>query len=118
MAQADGENASLKHEQLWAPWRLAYITGEIDKKKPATADLQLLPGADPHCFICRAVADTNDRQNLLVHRGTSIVTVLNRYPYNNGHLLVAPQLHKGRLDELTTDEQAETMAAITRLVNL
>jgi ATP adenylyltransferase len=112
------EIAALKNEQLWAPWRLAYITGEIDKQKPQPADLQLLPGADPQCFICRAVADTNDRQNLLVHRGTSIVTVLNRYPYNNGHLLVAPRLHKGRLDELTADEQAETMTTITRLITL
>ena len=118
MTRSDGEKASLKHEQLWAPWRLAYITGEIDKTKPQNADLALLPGADPQCFICRAVVDANDRQNLLVHRGTTIVTVLNRYPYNNGHLLVAPRLHKGRLDELTVDEQAETMAAITRLVSL
>jgi ATP adenylyltransferase len=112
------EIARLKHEQLWAPWRLAYITGEIDKPKPQPAELPLLPGADPQCFICRAVADTNDRQNLLVHRGQKIVTVLNRYPYNNGHLLVAPRLHKGRLDELDTDEQAETMQSITRLVGL
>ncbi|HEY4308221.1 MAG TPA: HIT domain-containing protein [Pirellulales bacterium] len=108
----------MKHEQLWAPWRLAYITGEIDKPKPQQAELSLLPGADPQCFICRAVADTNDRQNLLVHRGQKIVTVLNRYPYNNGHLLVAPRLHKGRLDELDTDEQSETMQSITRLVGL
>ncbi len=108
----------MKNEQLWAPWRLAYITGEIDKKKPVNPDLKLLPGADPQCFLCRAVADANDRQNLLVHRGTAIVTVLNRYPYNNGHLLVAPCLHKGRLDELTDDEQSETLAAITRLVGI
>jgi ATP adenylyltransferase len=106
----------VKHEQLWAPWRLAYITGEIDKPKPQPTELKLLPGADPSCFICRAVADSQDRQNLLVHRGASLVTVLNRYPYNNGHLLVAPHLHKGRLDELTTAEQAETMSTITRLV--
>jgi ATP adenylyltransferase len=118
MTQSGEEKASLKHEQLWAPWRLAYITGEIDKTKPQNPDLKLLPGADPQCFICRAVADSNDRQNLLVHRGRSIVTVLNRYPYNNGHLLVAPRLHKGKLDELTVEEQAETMAAITHLVSL
>ena len=46
------------------------------------------------------------------------ITVLNRYPYSNGHLLVAPRLHKGRLDELTADEHAETMATVTRLVTL
>jgi ATP adenylyltransferase len=108
----------LNKEQLWAPWRLAYITGDIDKQKPTPKELALLPGADPQCFICRAVADDRDRENLLVHRGTHMVTVLNRYPYNNGHLLVAPRLHKGRLDELVAEEHSETMQTITRFVSV
>jgi ATP adenylyltransferase len=108
----------LKYEQLWAPWRLAYIKGDVDKEKPVAAGLELLPGADPQCFICRAVADTQDRENLLVHRGQNMVTILNRYPYNNGHLLVAPLVHKGRLDELLPDEQRETMDTISQMVGL
>jgi ATP adenylyltransferase len=106
----------LNHEQLWAPWRLAYLKG-IDKTLPQPVDLELLPGADPQCFVCRAVADDRDRENLVVHRGARMVTLLNRYPYNNGHLLVAPLVHKGRLDELTADEHCETMETITRLVS-
>jgi ATP adenylyltransferase len=108
----------LKYEQLWAPWRLAYIQGEVDKQKPVPDSLELLPGADPQCFICRAVADKRDRENLLVYRGQNMVTVLNRYPYNNGHLLVAPLVHKGRLDELVPDEQRETMDTISLLVGV
>jgi ATP adenylyltransferase len=108
----------LKYEQLWAPWRLAYIKGDVDKEKPVAAGLELLPGADPQCFICRAVADARDRENLLVHRGKNMVTILNRYPYNNGHLLVAPLAHKERLDELLPDEQRETMDTISQMVGL
>ncbi len=108
----------MSDEQLWAPWRLAYIKGDIDQQKPVTQELPLLPGADPQCFICRGVADSQDRANLIVHRGREVVTVLNRYPYNNGHLLVAPLLHKGQLDELTAGEQAEIMQTTTQFVTV
>ncbi|HEY1602055.1 MAG TPA: HIT domain-containing protein [Pirellulales bacterium] len=111
------EIRALKHEQLWAPWRLAYLKG-IDKNLPQPVEVELLPGADPQCFVCRAVADNRDRENLVVHRGARMVTLLNRYPYNNGHMLVAPLVHKGRLDELTADEHCETMETITRLVSV
>ena len=107
----------MTHEQLWAPWRLAYIKG-IDKQLPVPAQVELLPGADPQCFICRAVAERRDRENLVVGRGRHMVTILNRYPYNNGHLLIAPLMHKGRLDELEPDEQREIMETVTRAVGL
>jgi ATP adenylyltransferase len=87
-------------EQLWAPWRLGYIKGETDAPARATADLNWLPGADRECFICRGVADRADREHQIVRRGEAVVTVLNRYPYNNGHLLVAPMAHKARFDQL------------------
>ncbi|MBI2826276.1 MAG: HIT domain-containing protein [Planctomycetia bacterium] len=105
-------------EKLWAPWRIAYITGEIDKPRTDAAGLPLLPGADPDCFICRAAADKDDRRNLVIHRGPRMFTILNRYPYNNGHVLVAPAVHKGRFDELTSEEQTETMTTITRMVDV
>ena len=47
----------------------------------------------------QAVADTNDRERHVVQRGERVLTVLNRYPYNNGHLLVAPRVHRAGLDE-------------------
>ena len=56
----------VEHEQLWAPWRLAYVSGEAAaeaSKEKATelAELELLPGADRDCFLCRAVVDADER---------------------------------------------------------
>jgi ATP adenylyltransferase len=104
------------HQQLWAPWRLAYIKAEDPAPPTAERPLAWLPGADPECFLCRAVADTADRENLVVGRGPHTLCVLNRYPYNNGHLLVAPRLHKARLDELSAEEQLECFGQIAAYV--
>jgi ATP adenylyltransferase len=99
---------------------LAYVSGEeaaaAEKSQPRP--LQLLPGADPGCFICRAIGDSADRENLLVERGDEAVVILNRFPYNNGHLLVAPLAHKGRLDELVDHEQVELQRLIAKYVGL
>jgi ATP adenylyltransferase len=54
----------------------------------------------------------------LVRRGRNVVVILNRYPYNNGHLLVAPRLHKGMLAELSDAEQLEIQQEIARFVDL
>ena len=104
-------------ESLWAPWRLAYIKGE-DPPAPVSGSLRWLPGADESCFICRAVAEARDRENLLVHRGREVIAILNRYPYNNGHLLIAPRLHKAALEQLSDGEHLEGQQAITRFVGL
>ena len=96
-------------DTLWAPWRLAYITAP--KAKPAAPD-------GGGCFLCRAVAEANDRANLLVHRTGPSVVVLNRFPYNNGHLLIAPAAHKGRLDELTPDELLDLQLTLRKLVGV
>jgi len=110
----------LSFEQIWAPWRLGYIKA-ADKEQPAAqpqAELDWLPGADRACFLCRYVAAENDGGNLVVCRGPHTITVLNRYPYTNGHLLVAPRQHKARLDELTDGEHVELMQVIVRLTGL
>jgi ATP adenylyltransferase len=83
-------------DHLWAPWRLSYVAAP--KEKQPTTD------EGGGCFICRGVTGTDDKANLVVHRSELSVVVLNRFPYNNGHLLVCPKAHKGRLDELTPDE--------------
>ncbi len=76
-------------DRLWAPWRAQYILDA--SAKPASPD---------GCFFCLGLASDDDRENLLAYRGEHSAVFLNRYPYNNGHLLVAPRAHKGRLDEL------------------
>ena len=105
----------MANDRIWAPWRLGYIVG--DKKTPEPDEpLDLLDGADPECFLCQCVAATDDQQRLVVERTEHTVTVLNRYPYNNGHLLVAPHGHFARLDQLDTDVQAALTAVISRMV--
>ena len=96
-------------DHLWAPWRLSYITGP--KEQPAGA---------PECFLCRVVAaaSTNDRPNLVVYRTELSVVVLNRFPYNNGHLLVCPKAHKGRLDELTPDELLDQQLVMRKFMSV
>jgi ATP adenylyltransferase len=91
-------------EQLWAPWRLSYVA---TPKVPAQDDV---------CFICRGLAEADDRRNLIALRTPRSVVVLNRFPYNNGHLLVAPLAHKGTLDELDAAELLETMETLRRMV--
>lgn len=102
-------------DRLWAPWRLAYIQS-ADKKEPTPAPLDLLPGADPDCFLCQAAVDPDQRGRLTVLRQDEVVVVLNRYPYNNGHLLVAPRRHVGKLEELSPPEQAQLMQMMIRMV--
>jgi ATP adenylyltransferase len=108
-------NEPVSHDTLWAPWRLEFIKGNAPGPLPEELE-QLLPGAEPDCFLCRAVPEGDDRRRLVVSRGEHCVCVLNRYPYNNGHLLVSPKRHVGRLDELTDVEHLELMRTVARLV--
>jgi ATP adenylyltransferase len=104
---------------MWAPWRLAYVKGEDQEPHTAEGRLALLPGADPDCFLCQAVADTAaDRRRYVVARSEHAIAVLNRYPYNNGHVLVAPRLHRARLDELGADEHTALSQMVTRMVDV
>jgi ATP adenylyltransferase len=93
-------------DQLWAPWRLSYVAAP---KAPDTAD---------PCFICRALEQDADRDNLVVLRTLRTVVLLNRFPYNNGHLLVSPRSHKAGLDDLDADELLETQETLRRMVGL
>lgn len=93
-------------EHLWAPWRLSYVAAA----KP--------PAFDDPCFICKGLNEQDDRGNLIPLRTPLSVVVLNRFPYNNGHLLVAPHAHKGNLGDLKPDELLETMETLRRMVAL
>jgi len=78
-------------KQLWAPWRLEYI---------ASAD------EDDGCVFCRA-AQSADPEGLVVHRGDRAFSLLNKYPYASGHLMVAPYRHVADFAELDADEALE-----------
>ena len=94
-------------DQLWAPWRLSYV---------ATAGK--LPSPPDACFICQGLSESDDRRNLIVLRRPRSVVVLNRFPYNNGHLLVAPRAHKGTLADLDIAEVLEVQQTLARMVGV
>lgn len=94
-------------DQLWAPWRLAYVA------QPAKP-----PAAGDGCFVCRGLAADADRENLIAHRTPLSVVVLNRFPYNNGHLLIAPRAHKARPAELTDAETLDLQHLIRDLIEV
>ncbi len=78
---------------LWAPWRLAYIKDG---------------GEEPGCFFCQAWADVgSEAGHLLLARGEAALVIMNRFPYNNGHLMIAPIRHAGRIEEMSEAEAAE-----------
>ncbi|MFH1922969.1 MAG: HIT domain-containing protein [Planctomycetota bacterium] len=108
----------MTHEQIWAPWRLAYIEGDNAGAKPDRPELELPPDADPDCFLCQAAADSDDRGRFVVQRGEHSLVILNRYPYNNGHLLIAPCAHRARLDQLTAAVEIELIQEIRQMVGL
>jgi ATP adenylyltransferase len=113
----------MNEERLWAPWRLEYVTGNESAGEPLPEPKRWLPNADPACFLCQSAAEYDnaaeaDRRLLVADYGVHAIVVLNRYPYNNGHLLIAPRRHVGELHEMTREEHLECMeriAALTRL---
>lgn len=77
---------------LWAPWRVEYVTKAAESRG---------------CIFCERPARQRDEENLIVWRGEGCFVILNRFPYNNGHLMVAPYRHVARLDELADGEILE-----------
>ncbi len=104
-----------RYQVIWAPWRLAYVSGQEQPEPPPVSVPQ---GADPECFLCQAAVAVDRKARLVLHQGEHTLVVLNRYPYNNGHLLVAPRRHVARLDELTAEEHLGCQQMLAQLVRL
>ncbi|MDG6026618.1 MAG: HIT domain-containing protein [Candidatus Brocadia sp.] len=81
-------------KNLWAPWRMTYI-----QEHPK----------DNGCFLCNAFLDNQDEKHLIVVRGKECFCILNKYPYNSGHLMIAPNKHKPDISDLTDHEMLEIM---------
>ena len=95
-----GGKDKLENRNLWAPWRIGYIQG-LDKSR--------------ECFICHNLQNPqDDEKNLVLWRTHQSIVMLNRFPYNNGHLLIAPNRHIGGLDEANDDELLELMKLVWR----
>ena len=83
-------------KNLWSPWRSQYIESFKDKQ------------SNGNCIFCEALdKDVNDKNNLLVHKSDNTITILNLYPYNNGHLMIVPKRHIDSLEKLTSQESHE-----------
>lgn len=87
-------------KRLWTPWRLKFILGP----KPEG------------CLFCNKIRESNDRENLILFRGTSCFIILNAYPYTNGHLMVAPYAHVRNVDQMDTETMTELMLLTKRSV--
>jgi len=89
---------------LYAPWRMEYI-GEPPP---------------PGCLFCRVLAApaADDRANLVVHRTADAIAMLNKFPYNSGHLMVAPRAHAGSLVDLDDDQTLGLMRLVRRSLDV
>ncbi len=85
-------------EVLFAPWRYEYLVS--DKSNG--------------CIFCEAAASGDDDASLVVHRGRSVFVLLNRYPYTNGHVMVAPYRHDAWLSDSSPDTREELVATLAR----
>jgi ATP adenylyltransferase len=80
-------------ENLWAPWRMEYILGK----------------REPYCIFCPDGDGHTDEERLILHRGRLVMVMMNKFPYNNGHLLIAPWRHVAELEELSEEEMTAIM---------
>lgn len=100
----------MSHETLWAPWRLNYMVNAAKED----ADDQAQNG----CFLCRYRDESRDAENYVVDRSEHSLIVLNRFPYNNGHMLIAPREHKASFEELSDVELLDLQVQLRRMVKL
>jgi ATP adenylyltransferase len=94
---------------IFAPWRMEYIRS-LDKSVP-----------DDGCFLCasaKALDDDDKRKRTVLWQSELSVVLMNHFPYNNGHLLIAPKAHKAELEELTDAERADLMLQTTQCVRV
>jgi ATP adenylyltransferase len=81
-------------QELWAPWRMEYI---LNADKPV----------ETGCIFCNRFNRSQDEEDLILFRGAKSFVIMNRFPYNNGHLMVTPCRHIGSFQGLTPDEALE-----------
>jgi ATP adenylyltransferase len=91
-------------ERIWAPWRLEYVKGAAKESG----------GEQAGCIFCVKQSETEDAANLIVHRGERAFVIMNKFPYTNGHVMVAPYEHLGRVQDLDDVTSAELLALTQR----
>lgn len=89
--------------RLWAPWRIGYI------KQSSASD---------SCIFCKAKREKTDKKNLVIFRSIKTFCLLNKFPYNNGHLLVCTYRHIKDLNELTPSEVSDLFYTLNKMQGL
>ncbi len=91
-------------ERMWSPWRSEYVS---------TAD-----DDDEGCFLCSHLESSDDETNGVLWRAERVFVVLNAYPYNAGHVMVAPRRHVGEIAEVGREELHDLIDTSQRAVTL
>lgn len=89
-------------ERLWAPWRIEYIQRAAEKG----------------CILCQKPGENDDEANLILYRGENNFVILNAFPYNPGHLMIAPYRHVANLQDLTDNEAMEHFDLVKKSLTL
>lgn len=87
---------------LWAPWRMEYILKEKNEG----------------CIFCEIPKENQDKENYVLYRGKFCFVILNTYPYNNGHIMIAPYAHIKNLEELNRDTMNELMSLCQKSISV
>lgn len=88
---------------LWAPWRMEYILSNQPQER---------------CIFCPGENRKNDKERLILHVNSLSMVMMNRFPYANGHLLVAPVRHMPDMETLSNDEMTDLMATVRRVMEI
>lgn len=95
---------------MWSPWRSKYIQTFKDEEKKEE---------DKECIFCRAARDPNrDDELFVVNRNENCFVIQNKYPYNNGHIMIAPYEHVGDIDDLEDRVLLEMMKTVKDTKNI
>ena len=89
-------------EHIWAPWRIEYILMERPEG----------------CIFCDKPKEDEDARNYILYRGDKNFIILNLYPYNPGHLMIAPYRHAAGLEKLTEEERNEHFEMVSRSIRV
>lgn len=96
-------------ERLWSPWRSQYIGSFKESTKTS----------EESCFFCEALEKgESSLETLIVHNGNFAFVIMNKFPYNNGHLLISPKKHTGDLTSLNIDELTEIISLQKDCINV
>jgi len=94
-------------EILWSPWRTKYIESFKDEENGRS------------CFVCEAINNPNEaKERLVVYRTEHTIVVMNKFPYNAGHLLICPIKHTSTLDDLSSEELLDLMTVIRKSIQI